>query len=217
MKKEMDLNKKMTLSCQILWNLDRDREDRESSQLPKTGVPMVGGGWKSSTKTHQQRQDIQVKLESQIKNRKTIKQWISFCINIFLYKYCLGHIFTKNIMLLTWYSWTGVLNCTKLCQNSKRNPADPSVSFVCFGRCFQFSKLPSIYVSKEISVKNLGLCGGAWAAQLVQCPTLGFGSGHHLTVCEFEPESASVPTIRGLLGILSPSLSTPTQSPPPLK
>ena len=29
--------------------------------------------------------------------------------------------------------------------------------------------------------------GGAWVAQLVKCPTLGFGSGHDVVVCEFEP------------------------------
>ena len=28
---------------------------------------------------------------------------------------------------------------------------------------------------------------GTWAAQSVKCPTLGFGSGHDLTVCEFKP------------------------------
>ena len=29
--------------------------------------------------------------------------------------------------------------------------------------------------------------GGPWVAQLVGHLTLGFGSGHDLTVCEFEP------------------------------
>ena len=29
--------------------------------------------------------------------------------------------------------------------------------------------------------------GGAWVAQSVKCPTLGFGSGHGLMVREFEP------------------------------
>ena len=28
---------------------------------------------------------------------------------------------------------------------------------------------------------------GPWVAQLVECPTLDFGSGHDLTVHEFEP------------------------------
>ena len=28
---------------------------------------------------------------------------------------------------------------------------------------------------------------GAWVAQSVKHPTLGFGLGHDLTVCEFEP------------------------------
>ena len=35
-----------------------------------------------------------------------------------------------------------------------------------------------------IAIRNLS---GAWAAQSVKQPTLGFGSGHDLTVCEFEP------------------------------
>ena len=30
-------------------------------------------------------------------------------------------------------------------------------------------------------------CEGTWVAQLVECPTLDFGSGHDLTVHEFEP------------------------------
>ena len=29
--------------------------------------------------------------------------------------------------------------------------------------------------------------GGAWVAQLVKCLTLNLGTGHDLTVCEFEP------------------------------
>ena len=29
--------------------------------------------------------------------------------------------------------------------------------------------------------------GGTWVAQSVECPTLDSGSGHDLTVCEFEP------------------------------
>ena len=30
-------------------------------------------------------------------------------------------------------------------------------------------------------------CWGAWVAQSFQRPTLDFGSGHDLVVCEFEP------------------------------
>ena len=29
---------------------------------------------------------------------------------------------------------------------------------------------------------------GTWVAQLVKCTTPGFGSGHELRVCEFEPQ-----------------------------
>ena len=46
-------------------------------------------------------------------------------------------------------------------------------------------------------------------AQLVEHPTLGFGSGHDLMVREFEPAL----TLQSLLGILSLSLSL---SAPPL-
>ena len=34
-------------------------------------------------------------------------------------------------------------------------------------------------------LKNL--VSGTWVAQLVKCPTLDFGSGHDLMVCEIEP------------------------------
>ena len=34
-------------------------------------------------------------------------------------------------------------------------------------------------------IKPLGE-GGFWLAQLEELPTLGLGSGHDLTVCEFE-------------------------------
>ena len=30
-------------------------------------------------------------------------------------------------------------------------------------------------------------CWGTWVAQLVKLPTLDFGSGHDLAVCEFKP------------------------------
>ena len=43
-------------------------------------------------------------------------------------------------------------------------------------------------------IKSLPVCSqevegerGAWVAQSVEWPTLDFGSGHDLTVCEFEP------------------------------
>ena len=47
---------------------------------------------------------------------------------------------------------------------------------------------------------------GAWVAQLVERPTLDFGSGHDLKVCEIseiKPELGSVLTGQNLLGILS--------------
>ena len=44
-------------------------------------------------------------------------------------------------------------------------------------------------------------------AHLVKCQTLDFGSGHHLTVREFEPMSGSALTAQNLLGVLSLSLS----------
>ena len=34
---------------------------------------------------------------------------------------------------------------------------------------------------------------GAWKAQSVKYPTLGFGSGHDLMICGIEPMSSSVP------------------------
>ena len=48
---------------------------------------------------------------------------------------------------------------------------------------------------------------GAWVAQLVKRPTLGFGLGHDLTVSEFKPPIRL--HANGPLGILSPSLSDP--------
>ena len=48
-----------------------------------------------------------------------------------------------------------------------------------------------------------------WVAQLVECPTLDFGSGHDLMVRAFDLASGSVLTVWSLLGILSSSLSLP--------
>ena len=47
---------------------------------------------------------------------------------------------------------------------------------------------------------------GAWVAQLAERGTPDFGSGHDLTVHEFQPTQGSLLTVRNLLGILSPSL-----------
>ena len=44
-------------------------------------------------------------------------------------------------------------------------------------------------------------------AQSVQHLTLGFSSGHDLTVCEFKPTSGSALTAQSLIGILSLCLS----------
>ena len=49
---------------------------------------------------------------------------------------------------------------------------------------------------------------GAWVAQSVKHPTLDFGSGHDLTVCEFEPHvGLCTDNVQSLLGILSLSFS----------
>ena len=52
-------------------------------------------------------------------------------------------------------------------------------------------------------------CRNAWVVQLVKRLTLDFGSGHDLTICEFEPHIGFQVTVWSLLGILSlsPSLS----------
>ena len=39
----------------------------------------------------------------------------------------------------------------------------------------------------KVSLKNQGTFRGAWVAQSVKRPTLGFGSGRDLMGCEFEP------------------------------
>ena len=44
---------------------------------------------------------------------------------------------------------------------------------------------------------------GAWVAQSVKYQTLGFGSGHDLTVHEFKPRFSTVLPMWRLLGILS--------------
>ena len=41
--------------------------------------------------------------------------------------------------------------------------------------------------TKNSSLFKIYRKGGAWEAQWVKHPTLGFGSGHDLTVREFEP------------------------------
>ena len=55
--------------------------------------------------------------------------------------------------------------------------------------------------------------GGAWVTQSVKHLTLGFGSGHDLTVFGLSPTSSFALTVWSLLGILSlpPSLSAPPQ------
>ena len=50
---------------------------------------------------------------------------------------------------------------------------------------------------------------GAWVARSVMCLTLDFGSGHDLSVCEFEPWLGSGLVAWSLLGILFPPLSAP--------
>ena len=51
---------------------------------------------------------------------------------------------------------------------------------------------------------------GAWVAQLVKCPTLGFGSGHDLMVHAFEPYiRLQANSAEPSWDSLSPSLSAP--------
>ena len=51
---------------------------------------------------------------------------------------------------------------------------------------------------------------GAWVAQLVKPLTLGFGLGHSLTVCEFEPHvRLHADSAEPAWDSLSPSLSAP--------
>ena len=65
----------------------------------------------------------------------------------------------------------------------------------------QWQEVKNIF--KEIHKKNLTHSGGAWVAQLVKHPTLGFSSGHDLTVREFQPHIGLHDTAWSLLGILS--------------
>ena len=41
----------------------------------------------------------------------------------------------------------------------------------------------------KIFILKIKKLKGAWVVQLVKRPTLGFGSGHDLTVCEFKPRT----------------------------
>ena len=53
--------------------------------------------------------------------------------------------------------------------------------------------------------------GGAWVVQLVKCLTLDSSSGHDLIVCEMEPRiRLHADSAQNLLGLLSPSLSSPS-------
>ena len=83
---------------------------------------------------------------------------------------------------------------------------------------------------KEYSFKNLFLIlifvklvkigsrrVGAWVAQLAECPTLYFGSGHDLTVYEFEPHIRLRATREEpIWDSFSLSLSLSLSAPPPL-
>ena len=51
---------------------------------------------------------------------------------------------------------------------------------------------------------------GAWVAQLFEHPTLDFGSGHGLRVCEFEPRIRfCIDSVEPAWNPLSPSLLLP--------
>ena len=61
--------------------------------------------------------------------------------------------------------------------------------------------------SNPIRIKNSGRLGGA---QSVKHPTLGLGSGHDLTVWEFEPHiGLQAASVEPAWDSLSPSLSAP--------
>ena len=60
------------------------------------------------------------------------------------------------------------------------------------------------------------LPGGTWVAQLVKCLTLDFGSGHDLTIREFEPQIVlCTKSVEPNWDSLSPSLSDPPSLTPP--
>ena len=50
--------------------------------------------------------------------------------------------------------------------------------------------------SEVLPVHKKGQWWGAWVAQSVKRPTLDFGVGYHLTVCEFRPQTG----LRGQCG-----------------
>ena len=53
---------------------------------------------------------------------------------------------------------------------------------------------------------------GAWVAQSVKHLTLGFGSGHDLTVCGFEPHVGLCADSMSLPAILSPLFLYPSSA-----
>ena len=53
------------------------------------------------------------------------------------------------------------------------------------------------------------MCEGAWVTQSVKCLSLGFGSGHDLWVCEFDPRVRLHGDIVGPALILSSLLPLP--------
>ena len=77
-----------------------------------------------------------------------------------------------------------------------------------------FARKPGLL---QIMFKIKGLTyWGAWVAQFVKGPTLGFGSDHDLMVVRLSPTSGSVLTVWSLLGILSLSPSLSLSAPPML-
>ena len=70
--------------------------------------------------------------------------------------------------------------------------------FECNPRCKEWSLIQFMFL-KECS-------RGTCVAQSVKCPTLGFSSGHDLTVCGFEPCNGLCPDSGACSGF---SLSTP--------
>ena len=63
----------------------------------------------------------------------------------------------------------------------------------------------SLLTSSRFFLNNSVDLGRAWVAQLVECQTLDFSSGHDPRVVGLRPMSGSELIVQTLLGILSPA------------
>ena len=84
----------------------------------------------------------------------------------------------------------------------------------CYLSCFVFvtylfitPHTPNTHVATT-KIKNSTVFGGAWVAQAIKHPILGFGPGHDLTVLEFEPHIRLCADSEACLGFCLP-LSLP--------